>query len=180
MAARLCRTGCYENGEPRHSANTFVGQESQEQSDAELPRLSAAPISRGAQCMPLERVPGEWSVLLIYEIHSFYATDALKSTDGLSRGHCSPLSTSTRFDSSTATSTPPQRLAAQLLLEHQRSRTSTQHQDRIEGALLDHHAAQCDRPIGTQHDVIGLAARATLFSKHISFWRARSRRTRSR
>jgi hypothetical protein len=25
--------------------------------------------------------------------------------------------------------------------------------------------------------VIGLAARATLFSKHISFWRARSRRT---
>ena len=74
-------------------------------------------------------------------------------------------------------STPPQRLAAQLLLEHQRSRTSTQHQDRIEGALLDHHAAQCDRPIGTQHDVIGLAARATLFSKHISFWRARSRRT---
>lgn len=54
MAARLCRTGCYENGEPPHSAITFGGQESQEQSDAELSRLSAAPISRGAECMPLE------------------------------------------------------------------------------------------------------------------------------
>ena len=57
------------DGEPPHSASAFGGhQESQEQPDAELSRLSAAPISRGAECMPLERAPGEWSVLLIYEI----------------------------------------------------------------------------------------------------------------
>ena len=40
--------------------------------------------------------------------------------------------------------------------------------DRIEGALLDHHATSCDRPIETLDRRIGLAARATLFSKHIS------------
>jgi hypothetical protein len=54
MAAAFAQTGCYENGEPPRSASAFGGQESQEQSDAELSRLSAAPISRGAECMPLE------------------------------------------------------------------------------------------------------------------------------
>ena len=38
------------NGEPPHSASAFGGhQESQEQPDAGLSRLTAAPISRGAE-----------------------------------------------------------------------------------------------------------------------------------